>query len=105
MAASRETHAKALATAYGEKPGTVIFGGNLNSGPGDAPLKAFNVPWIVAKKQGAQTLTCPCPQPRNEIDFLLMKPSTTTLGLSRYEVLQETVASDHLPVVLEVQTK
>ena len=105
VAASREAHAKQLAKDYGEKPGTVIFGGDLNSEPGSAPLKVFAAPWIVAKKQGAQTLTCPCPQPRNEIDFLLVKPSATALTLPRYEVLQETAASDHLPVVLEVRTK
>lgn len=105
VAASRDAHAKQLAAAYGEKPVTVIFGGDLNSGPGDAPLKAFAAPWIVAKKQGAQTLTCPCPQPRHEIDFLLVKPSVTELRLPRYEVLPETLASDHLPVVLEVRPK
>ncbi len=63
------------------------------------------MPWIVAPKQGAQTLTCPCPQPRNEIDFLLVKPSATALVLPRYEVLQEIVSSDHLTVVLEVRAK
>lgn len=105
VAASREAHAKQLAAGYAGKPGTVIFGGDLNCGPGDAPLKAFAAPWIVAKKQGAQILTCPCPVPRSEIDFLLVKPSPTELSLPRYEVLQEILASDHLPVVLEVRAK
>jgi len=105
VAAAREAHANQLAAAYGEKTGTVIFGGDLNSRPEEAPLKAFAAPWIVAKKQGAQVLTCPCPQPRVEIDFLLVKPSATALSLPRYEVLQEMVASDHLPVVLEVRAK
>jgi endonuclease/exonuclease/phosphatase family metal-dependent hydrolase len=105
VAAAREAHAKQLAVELGKKPGAVIFGGDLNSRPDEAPLKAFVAPWIVAKKQGAQILTCPCPQPRVEIDFLLVKPSATALVLPRYEVLQETLASDHLPVVLEVRAR
>lgn len=105
VAASREAHAKQLAAAYGEKPGTVIFGGDLNCGPDEAPFTAFAAPWIVAKKQGAQTLTCPCPQPRSEIDFLLVKPAIPALTLPRYQVLKEILASDHLPVVLEVRAK
>jgi endonuclease/exonuclease/phosphatase family metal-dependent hydrolase len=104
-AASREAHAKQLAAEFAKTPGAVIFGGDLNSGPNDSPLKAFAAPWVVPRKQGAQVLTCPCPVPRVEIDFVLLKPSATALDVPRYEVLQEKVMSDHLPVVLEVQAK
>jgi endonuclease/exonuclease/phosphatase family metal-dependent hydrolase len=105
VAASREAHAKQLAAEFARTPGTVIFGGDLNSGPGDAPLKAFAAPWVVPKKPGAQVLTCPCPEPRIEIDFLLFKPSATALDVPRYEVHQEKVMSDHLPVVMEMRAK
>lgn len=105
VAAARETHAKQLATEFAKTPGAVIFGGDLNSGRDDAPLKSFAAPWAVPKKQGAQVLTCPCPTPRVEIDFLLLKPSATALDVPRYEVLQEIVMSDHLPVVMEVRAK
>jgi endonuclease/exonuclease/phosphatase family metal-dependent hydrolase len=105
VAASREAAAQQLAARFGKQAGTVIFGGDLNCQPDDPPLKAFAAPWIVPKKQGAQTLTCPCPNPRSEIDFLLVKPSAAALNIPRCEVLDENVASDHRPVVLEVQRK
>ncbi len=104
-AAAREAHAKLLAAEFVKTTCTVIFGGDLNSGPGDAPLRSFAAPWVVPKKPGPQILTCPCPEPRIEIDFLLYKPSDTALNVARYEVIQEKVMSDHLPVVLEVRAK
>ena len=76
----------------------------MNSGPEDVPLKAFPAPWMSPKKQGDKVLTCPCPVPESEIDFLLVKPSAgKELTVPRYEVLQELTASDHLPVVMEVR--
>lgn len=104
-AEARETHAKQLAEEFAKTPGAVIFGGDLNSGPADAPLRAFAAPWEIPKKQGGHVLTCPCPNPRVEIDFLLLKPSAVMLETPRYEVLQEKVMSDHLPVVIEVRAK
>lgn len=104
-AVSREAHARQLAAEFAKTAGTVIFGGDLNSGPADAPLKAFAAPWEIPKKQGDHVLTCPCPEPRIEIDFLLLKPSPVKLEVPRYEVLQEKMMSDHLPVVLEVRAK
>jgi len=104
-AAAREAHAKQLAAEFAKTPGVVIFGGDLNSGPADAPLQSFAAPWEIPKKQGDHVLTCPCPAPRVEIDFLLLKPSAAKLETPRYEVLPEKVMSDHLPVVLEVRAK
>lgn len=105
VAAAREAHARSLAAEFGKKPGTVIFGGDLNSRPEEAPVKAFGAPWILPEKQGDKVLTCPCPVPQNEIDFLLVKPSATAVEIPRNEVLQEVLASDHLPVVTEVRAK
>ena len=102
-AASRETHARMLTAAYTEQKGTVILGGDLNCGPLSAPLAAFAAPWIKPDKQGTLRLTCPCPVPTDEIDFLMVKPSAPALTIPRCEVLPETTASDHLPVVLEVR--
>jgi endonuclease/exonuclease/phosphatase family metal-dependent hydrolase len=104
-AASRATHAKELATEFAGHANLVILGGDFNATPDEAPLASFADPWIRPKKEGTNTGTIPVGAPTREIDFILIKPAPGRKAptVVRHAVIEETVASDHRPVFMELQ--
>jgi len=103
-AASRTAHAKLLATEFAARKELVLLGGDFNATPDEPPMAAFVSPWLNPKKQGDNPGTIPSDEPRREIDFILIKPAQGTLApvVTRCEVIDEKVASDHRPVILEL---
>lgn len=104
-AESRSTHAKQLAGDLKSRAGLVLLGGDFNATPDEPPMAAFTDPWRNPKKQGENTATIPSDTPRREIDFILIKPAENQPPpeVVRYEVVEEKVASDHRPVVMELR--
>jgi endonuclease/exonuclease/phosphatase family metal-dependent hydrolase len=103
-AASRERHAKELATAFVDHPHLVILGGDFNATPDEAPVAAFADPWLRPQKEGANTGTIPVGEPTREIDFILLKPAPgrKAPAVLRHSVIEEKTASDHRPVLMEL---
>jgi endonuclease/exonuclease/phosphatase family metal-dependent hydrolase len=77
-----------------------ILAGDFNSTPGSAVMSLLQKTWAVVEK-GEDRLTFSSFEPVREIDFVLFRPQ------DRFEVLDqwlvdEPVASDHRPVVVDV---
>jgi endonuclease/exonuclease/phosphatase family metal-dependent hydrolase len=81
------------------------LGGDFNATPEESPLAAFTSPWLNPKKHGTNTGTIPAAAPTREIDFILLKPAANQPAptVLRSEVIEEKVASDHRPIVMELQ--
>lgn len=104
VAESRTAHAKVLAADLAGRPELVLLGGDFNATPDEPSMAAFVSPWLNPKKQGDNPGTIPAGEPRREIDFILIKPAegVPVPMVTRYEVIEEKVASDHRPVVMEI---
>jgi len=104
-AEARLAHSKQLAADLGALPEWVVLGGDFNATPDEPPMASFAQPWLNPKKQGPVTATIPADSPRREIDFILLKPAQAgpAATVTRYEVIEEKVASDHRPIFMELR--
>ena len=104
VADARKTHAALLAREFAARPEHVIIGGDFNSTRSDPPLAQFTAPWRVAPKTHGDPNTIPSGTPDREIDFFILKPTGhgPPPQVVRHEVLDEKVASDHRPILMEV---
>lgn len=99
---ARLVQAQKINDDYAKKTELVILGGDFNDTPESPIIQIFAAPWVNAKKQG-NPATIPAPEPRREIDFIFYKPAAEeNWRVVRYEVVEEPVASDHRPVLLEL---
>ncbi|RYD34838.1 MAG: endonuclease [Verrucomicrobiaceae bacterium] len=91
-----------LIKTLGEMPDTVVLAGDFNAVRGDTTLKAIeSAGWAVPLKQGDPN-TIPSGKPDREIDFAVFRPAGA-LKVVKYTVLNEPVASDHRPILVEVE--
>jgi endonuclease/exonuclease/phosphatase family metal-dependent hydrolase len=79
----------------------LIIGGDLNASPTSNPLNILRTELSWGCKSSCP-LTFPALKPTSTIDYILMKPQTKFNVLS-YGIVNETYASDHLPLVAEIQ--
>lgn len=103
-AATRTAQAAHLIKRYAGRPELVVLGGDLNATREEAAVASFPSPWRNPVKSGPQTATIPSEDPRREIDFILIKPADGFPApvVVDHEVIEEKVASDHRPVVMEI---
>ena len=86
------------------RPGHLaILAGDFNSTPGSAVMERMATEWEIPQKTGPPN-TFPADGPEREIDFILLRPGDRFEVLD-YRVLDETVASDHRPVFMAVETR
>jgi endonuclease/exonuclease/phosphatase family metal-dependent hydrolase len=97
MAQARELLAQ-LAAA-----GPVILAGDFNSEP-DSPVMGLIGESFVLPEKGGDRDTFPAWQPDREIDYLAFRPRERFAVLES-RVVEETVASDHRPVLLVVEIR
>lgn len=103
-ASTRVAQAEFLTKTLGALPGTVILAGDFNSVRSDDTLKTMETAgWAVPVKQGNPN-TIPSEKPKREIDFAVFRPADA-LKVVKYTVLDEAVASDHRPILIEVEPK
>ncbi len=104
-AEARATHAKELSAGLAGQPECLVLGGDFNATRDDAPLTVFGEPWLHPMKEGDATGTIPAGEPRHEIDFILVKPARdgTPPAITRYMVVEEKIASDHRPIVMDLR--
>ncbi len=79
----------------------VVLAGDLNAVPGSAPMLVLQRHWTDAA-DGQWQPTCPAEQPRVTIDYVLYRP-TVAWRTVEMRVIEETVASDHRPVLVVLE--
>ena len=81
-----------------------ILTGDLNSEPKSAPLQKLEKKTWVNTEGGKELFTIPVVNPDRQIDYILIRPKDAW-NVVNLEVIQEPVASDHLPVVMTLELK
>ncbi len=78
-----------------------ILAGDLNATPGSRPMQILTQRWTDAAAENPRP-TVPVDQPDRRIDYVLYRPANRWRVLQS-RVLGETIASDHRPVLAELQ--
>lgn len=78
--------------------GPMVLGGDLNAVPGSPPLEALLKTWTAATAEPLATF--PAGHPTRQIDAILYRP-VGVLEAQAARVLDEPVASDHRPILVE----
>ncbi len=98
---ARLAQATALLEALATSPRPVLLAGDFNAIRGDEVMTAvMDAGWAVPLKEGPAA-TVPSIKPTREIDFAVILPAQA-LRVVSYRVLDEAVASDHRPILIEV---
>ncbi len=77
-----------------------VLAGDFNSRPGSRVMEHLARRWTVIEK-GEDSFTFPSYAPDHEIDFVLLRPAASFEILAE-EVLDEPVASDHRPILVDL---
>jgi len=75
----------------------VVLAGDFNGRPDGPVVTRLRRDWEIATKSGVP-YTYPADVPDREIDFVMHRPAGA-FRLERHEVIEETMASDHRPIV------
>lgn len=79
-----------------------ILTGDLNATPGSAPLRLLEEKGWVVEDTGKDLPTVPTISPRKQIDYVLVRPRKRW-RISDVSVIQEKMASDHLPILMTLE--
>jgi endonuclease/exonuclease/phosphatase family metal-dependent hydrolase len=83
------------------KPGPVIVAGDLNATPLTAEMKLLGGAWLLAAGESPAP-TFPAEKPTRKIDYVLLRRADAW-KVNRTRVMKEPVASDHAPLLVELQ--
>jgi endonuclease/exonuclease/phosphatase family metal-dependent hydrolase len=81
-------------------PDATILAGDFNAQPGSEPMKAILAHW--RDTTGEHALTAPSTRPSHKIDWILV-PKFSGWRARSARVIDEPMASDHRPVVVELE--
>ncbi|MFC2126297.1 endonuclease/exonuclease/phosphatase family protein [Bacteroidota bacterium] len=87
-----------------EKNLPAILTGDMNATPDSEPLKKLMEKGWIAETLGKELKTIGSKTPRKQIDYVLIRPEKNWKVID-VEVLDEPVASDHLPIVMILELK
>ncbi len=96
----RLAQAQTLEQALGNDTVPTILAGDFNSTPGSEVMGHLEIGWKVLAK-GEDNFTFSSFDPEREIDFVLVRP-VSVFQVIRQDVLDEPVASDHRPVLVDL---
>jgi endonuclease/exonuclease/phosphatase family metal-dependent hydrolase len=99
-AAERWSQASRVLEIFAAEEAPVILAGDFNSQPDSEVIRGLAEVWTIPGK-GADRMTFPSYAPEREIDFIMYRPAER-FEVIRQEVLEEPVASDHRPVLIEL---
>lgn len=97
----RLAQARTTVEFFAEEEIPVFLAGDFNSQPGTAVMTFLEEEWANPAKAGTP-FTFPADGPEREIDFILVRPKSGFRVLE-YRVLDESVASDHRPILMQVE--
>jgi predicted phosphodiesterase len=82
----------------------VFLAGDINASPESPVLETFKQNWTILTN--IKQLTIPADEPKETIDYILgYTPKGCTYSVWQTQVLNEPVASDHLPLFADVRLK
>jgi len=87
----------------GDDTPTIILAGDFNSTPGSPVMELLASRFSVPEKDGP-SFTFPADGPAREIDFILVR-APGEFRVLEYQVLDETVASDHRPIFMVLELR
>ena len=98
VAADRVAEAKAINRLFGQddQPPTILAG-DMNAKPGTEPIQELLRVWTNASDE-PPAATAPSENPISRIDYIFCRPASP-FRVSDAEVIAESVASDHRPVL------
>lgn len=95
----RLAQADSLSTILDARHHPVILAGDFNSQRGDRVLRSLRArDWFVVDKDGPSE-TFPADDPEREIDFMMLRPAES-FEIVDHRVIDEPVASDHVPLLI-----
>jgi endonuclease/exonuclease/phosphatase family metal-dependent hydrolase len=102
-AEERLAQAARLVELFSDETAPVVLAGDFNSIPDSKVIRLLEDAggWQRPAKEG-QAFTFPSETPDREIDFILFRPGSR-FAVREHRVVEETVASDHRPVLLELE--
>ncbi|MGB5675768.1 MAG: endonuclease/exonuclease/phosphatase family protein [Gemmatimonadota bacterium] len=102
-AEERLAQAERLVELFADETAPVVLAGDFNSIPDSKVIRHLEDAggWQRPAKEG-QAFTFPSELPDREIDFILFRPGSR-FAVREHRVVEETVASDHRPVLLELE--
>lgn len=98
--AERLAQARSLEAQLASDSLPTILAGDFNSRPGSEVMRHLATGWTEVEK-GEDSFTFPSYAPDHEIDFVLFRPASA-FEIVAEEVLDEPVASDHRPVLVDL---
>lgn len=102
-AEERLAQAVSLEEQLGAEAVPTVLAGDFNSRPGSEVMGHLAAGWTVVEK-GEDSFTFPSYAPDHEIDYVLMRPSGS-FEILQQRVLEEPVASDHRPILVDLVVK
>lgn len=99
---NRNLQAREIISHLNSKNNPVIFCGDLNAKPGSDVISLFENAFFRSSIPNGNTF--PEKNPRTEIDHILFKPKDRFKVL-QHSVIKEEYASDHRPLLVELQLK
>ena len=103
VAEDRVAEARAINGLFADDETTTILAGDMNARPGSEPMKVLQERWTHATVN-LTAPTGPSKEPRYRIDYILYQPESR-FQLVQGEVIDERMASDHLPVFAILRLK
>lgn len=96
----RLAQADRLMESLADETRPVILAGDFNSTPDNEVMRSFSTGWTLLSK-GRDRLTFPSTGPREEIDYIMVRPAQRFYALE-HRVLDEPLASDHRPLIADL---
>jgi endonuclease/exonuclease/phosphatase family metal-dependent hydrolase len=95
----RLAQAEMLSELLADREHPVVLAGDFNSRRGDVVLQSLlESDWFVVDKDGPAN-TFPSDSPAREIDFVMLRPGSA-FEVVEHRVIEESVASDHRPMLV-----
>lgn len=97
---TRQLQAAFINTIFQNKKNPVILCGDFNAEPNSPEIASFDA--YFKRSSVPNGFTFPVVNPDKEIDYVMYSPADS-FKVKKHKVIQEHIASDHLPVFVEVK--
>ena len=97
----RLAQADSVTSFFADAAHPVFLAGDFNGRPDGPVIQRLQRDWLVLTKSGNPD-TYPSPAPDREIDFVMVRPRVS-VDIIAHRVIDETLASDHRPILAVIR--